>query len=50
MIEKLGLPAKTELKLRIILKWLPMPPFSCEFNRFLIIKECCKEIDRLFEK
>lgn len=49
MIEKLNLKPITEIKLRLAWKWLSQPPFTCPFNRFVIIHSCFKEIDKKFK-
>lgn len=50
MIEKLHLKPITEIKLRLVVNVLTEPPFSCEMNRILLIKESFKEIDKMFER
>jgi hypothetical protein len=50
MIEKLNLKPVTEIKLRLVVNVLTKPPFSCEMNRFKLIKESFKEIDKMFNK
>lgn len=50
MIEKLHLKAITEIKLRLVVNVLTQPPFTCEMNRFVLIRESFKEIDKMFKR
>ncbi len=50
MIEKLNLRPSTEIKLRLMINVLTQPPFTCEMNRFKLIHESFKEIDKMFKK
>lgn len=50
MLEKLNLKPTTELKIRLVMNVMSYPPFSLKQNRFKLIHNSFKEIDRMFNK